>query len=262
MGGLAASELDYRLDCHRALSFGFLPEPYLLKNKKEAEELLRNYTATYLKEEIQAEALTRNISGFSRFLVLLAERSGQILDLSKVASRAKVSRTSTLRFMEILEDTLVGWRVKSYEGAGNADVIAHPKFYFFDPGVLNGLLGNFKASADRVGMLMEHLVFSQIRNSLAASHQRARIEFFRTRHGVEVDFIVTLEDETVWAIEVKIGAVSEEDLRSLQIFRAYLSSAQKKRVKMAVVSLRESRVRVKDGIIILGLNELMREMGL
>jgi predicted AAA+ superfamily ATPase len=262
LGGLAANELNYHLDCRRALSVGTLPEPYLVRESRTAEILLRDYSSTYLTEEIQAEALTRNLAGFSRFLLVLAEHSGNILDLSKLSSKAKVSRTSALRFIEILEDTLIAQRIESHVEAGEADVIRHPKFFFFDPGVLNGLLENFTASADRSGRLMEHLVYSQIRNSLNASDRRGKVEFFRTRNGVEVDFVVTLEQNEVWAIEVKAGQVSDEDLKPLLIFRDYLPYDRKRHLKLAVVSLAESRRRVRKDCAILGLNELLREMRL
>jgi len=262
LGGLAASELDYRLDCRRALSVGTLPEPYLTRESRLAENLLRDYSANYLAEEIQAEALTRNLPGFSRFLLVLAEHSGNILDLSKLASKAKVSRTSALRFIEILEDTLIAQRVDSHQEAGEADVIRHPKLFFFDPGVINGLLDNFNVSSDRSGRLMEHLVYSQIRNSLNASDQRAKVEFFRTRNGVEVDFVVTREQNEVWAIEVKAGQVSDDDLKPLLIFRDYFPSDRRKHLRLAVVSLAESRKRIRKDCAILGLNELLREMKL
>ncbi len=80
MGGLSLKELNYEIDVSKALSVGFLPEPYLEKNKNVAEKLLESYSQTYLKEEVQAEALTRNLQGFIRFLNVMAESSSRILD--------------------------------------------------------------------------------------------------------------------------------------------------------------------------------------
>lgn len=262
LGGLVSSELHGQLDCPRALSRGTLPEPYLTFDPMEAQAHLRDYSATYLKEEIQAEALTRNLSGFSRFLLVLAAQSGNILDLSKVSSKAKVSRTSALRFIEILEDTLIAARVPSHRGLPQADVVSHPKLYFFDVGVLNGLLENFTISADRVGRLMEHLVYSQLQHSLWACQRPGIIEYFRTRHGVEVDFLVTLGNDERWAIEVKSGTVQESDLDALLRFRNYLPSRQRKSTRLAVVSLQEGSKRLKHDCSIMGLNELLREMQL
>jgi len=262
MGGLAASELGHKLDCRKALAVGTLPEAYLGKNLAESQTLLRDYSATYLIEEIQSEALTRNLAGFSRYLLALAAQAGNVLDLSKSASKAKVSRSSAARFIEILEDTLIAERLPVYAAAGEADIIKHPKLFFFDPGVLNGLLENFTVSADRTGSLMEHLVYNQIRNSLHALDRRALISYFRTRNDVEVDFVVTLDSGEIWAIEVKAGSVSDDDIKPLLILKDYLSTEQKKKLRLAVVSPREGQKRMKSGCLILGLNELLEEMGL
>lgn len=193
---------------------------------------------------------------------MLAEQSGSVLDISKTASKAKVSRTSAVRFLEMLEDMLVAARLGSYREAEAADVVSHPKLYFFDVGVLNGVLENFTASGDRRGRLLEHLVYSQIQHSLWASQRRGKIECFRTRHGVEVDFVVTLEDETVWAIEVKAGAIEDSDLSALMKFREYVAPRLRKRLRLVAVSLKEGPRRMKQGVKVLGLNELLREMKL
>jgi predicted AAA+ superfamily ATPase len=147
----------------------------------------------------------------------LAAHSGHILDFSKISAKAKVSRSSCTRCVEILEDTLIAQRVSIFDEATNANVIQHPKLYFFDVGVLNGLLNNFTVSEDRKGLLFEHLLCSQIRNSATAKDLPCEITYFRTRHGIEVDFIVKLKGK-VWAIEVKTGDVAATDLKGLKAF--------------------------------------------
>ena len=112
------------------------------------------------------------------------------------------------------------------------------------------------------GLLAEHLVYSQLRSSLSAADRRGEIEFFRTRNGVEVDFIVTLEGQETWAIEVKSGQVSEEDLKPLLLFRDYVPFGRRSSLRLAVVSLGDAQKRTRKGCLILGLNELLREMGL
>ena len=115
LGPLVAAELDYKMETARILSRGSLPEIYLEKNEKEAIHILKSYVANYLKEEIKAEALTRNL--------------------------------------EILEDTLIGQRIFPFEELSEkADLIKHPRFYFFDTGIYNSLVGNFTPSLDRVGV--------------------------------------------------------------------------------------------------------------
>lgn len=254
LGGLCAQELNYHIDVRKALSVGFLPEPYLEKDKNTSIKLLETYATFYLKEEIQAESLTRNLQGFMRFLNKMAETSGSILDFSKISSKSSVSRASCIRFLEILEDTLVGSRVETFKENHHADVIKHPKFYFFDPGVLNGLLNNFVPSSDRIGKLFEHVVYSQLLNSAYALDLKIEIYYFRTRNDVEVDFIVRWKNK-IYAIEVKTGNIDKSDLSGLEIFRQYYPAVH----KCIAVSNKESH-RMLNSIIICDLIGLVQEM--
>lgn len=254
--GFAAQELNYELNIKKAMSYGFLPEPYLEKKENISSEILKNYSATYLKEEIQAEALTRNIQGFARFLNVLAESFSSIIDFSKLSSKAKVSRSMAIRFVEILEDTLVAQRVNSFKEALGADVIHHPKLYFFDPGVLNGLLNNFNVSADRMGPIFENTVYAQLRNSFLANNIDYEMYFFRTRNGSEVDFIVRF-NKKVWAIECKGGQVRADDLNGLKSFKKYYPQ-----VDQCVVVSPFERKRSLEKTLVCNLNELIREMNL
>ena len=254
MAGLSIKELGYKLNIEKALSHGFLPEPYLEKNYALAEKILDTYSHSYLKEEIQDEALTRNLQGFMRFLNSLAELSGTILDFTKLATKSKVSRSSLTRFIEILEDTLIGQRLEVFDLAKEADIIKHPKFYFFDPGVLNGLLSNFNVSSDRKGNLLEHLIFAQLKNSAMALDQKIEIYYFRTRSDVEVDFVIRWKKKW-YAIEVKSGEVSKSDLAGLKIFRDYYPAVN----RCFVVSLKEKK-RTLDQITICGVTELLNEL--
>lgn len=216
IGPLSVAELKYNLDTEKALSLGCLPEPYLWNNKTAAEKLLLTYSGIYLKEEIQSESLTRNLEGFSRFINVAAETSGQILDFSKIAKQAKIERKIASRFFEILEDTLVATRLEVYEKT-TADIKKRPKFYFFDTGVLNGLLGNFRVSAERKGMLFEHLVINQVLSSAQSRDKNVKLSYFRTRSGYEVDLIVEIEGKT-FAAEIKSGVVDSHDAQKLQRF--------------------------------------------
>jgi predicted AAA+ superfamily ATPase len=256
LSGFCARELDFEINFDKALRFGFLPEPYLDDDEVSSQKLLVSYASAYLTEEIQAEALTRNIEGFARFLKVMAEKAGQILDYSKLSTKSKVSRTSLVRFVELLEDTLIARVIDSFNESDEAQVVRHPKLYFFDVGVLNGLNQNFTASPDRVGILSEHLVLNQMVNSSLAQGRNLEFSFFRTRHGAEVDFVVK-EGSELWAIEVKTGKVDESDLNGLKIFKHYYP-----RVKnLYAVSTSEKRRSIK-GVTICSVIDLLKDMNL
>jgi len=221
MGPIVSSEVGHALDTATALMYGTLPAILQEPSARDREKTLRTYAAIYLREEVQAENLTRSLEGFSRFLTLIGEWSGSHLDLAKVASAAQVSRPSAGRWTDVLEDTLLVHRVNAFAKSTTRRLVQHPRIFFFDVGVLNGLLGNFVASNDRIGALFEHLVYAQLVHSAAAFDEDVRISSFRTEHGAEVDFIVEKNGET-WAIELKASrTVTQSDLRGLARFADY-----------------------------------------
>lgn len=219
LGPLCSAELNYDLNIKRALSYGCLPEAYLNSSDAFSNKLLSTYSGVYLKEEIQAEALTRNLEGFSRFIVAAAESSGQILDFSKLAKQAKIERKNCVRFYEILEDTLLAYRIEVFDKT-NADIKKRPKYFFFDTGVLNGLLDNFVASGDRKGLLFETLVIAQLLASAKARDKKLNLTYFRTRAGYEVDLVVEV-NRKVYAVEIKSGQITASDAKRLENVTSY-----------------------------------------
>ena len=257
LGPLVAAELDYKVDIKKALEFGSLPDPWTSSDPGYRRQLLQTYAATYLKEEIQVELRLRSLEGFSRFLMVAAENSGKYLDLSKIAARARVPRQAAVRYFEILEDTLVAHKVERFDGAGDADLVKHPRFFFFDVGVLHGILRNFEASSDRIGSLFEHFIFSQIHYSAKARNTDVKISGFRTRNGVEVDFIVEKE-KALFAIECKATAhVIDSDTNSLHRFSEYCS---RKHELLLVVPSGHSKKMGK--VWVLPWTEALKRMGL
>lgn len=219
LGPLIAAEMAYKFDTKKILSLGALPEVYLETEAGPAEHLLKSYAANYLQEEIKAEALTRNLEAFARFLNEVILSVGQFIDHTKMAKKIKISRHSIPRYFEILEDTMIGYRVFPFSGLiESADIIRHPKFYLFDNGVYNGVLQNFVPSADRIGPLSEQLIYTQILHSSWARNLNVTISSFRTRSGMEVDFIVETKNGPT-AVEVKSNDnISADDCDGLIFF--------------------------------------------
>jgi predicted AAA+ superfamily ATPase len=221
LGPLSCGELDYSIDTRQALSIGTLPGIWTEENEEARRKTLQSYAATYLKEEVQAESLSRNLEGFARFLHAVAAWAGNFLDLAKIATTACVARQTAVRYFEVLEDCLVVQRVDAFAKSLTKRLVQHPRFFFFDVGILNGLLGNFVASSDRIGRLFEHLICNQIQNEASTRDVQIRISAYRTEHGAEVDFVVEKEGDT-FAIEVKASqTVAASDTRGLQNFRDY-----------------------------------------
>jgi len=256
LGPLAAAEIGDSFDVRRALEMGTLPEPYLEQDRSLGEKILQAYGGTYLKEEIQAEALSRKLEGFSRFIMVAAATSGGWLDFSKLAQNARVSRTSTVRYFELLEETLLARRVFPYPAAPRADLVKHPKLYFFDCGVLNGLLGNFVASADRIGNLFEHLLVCQLQALAMAHDKEIEIHTFRTRGGLEVDFVVRIGKQT-WAIEAKASTnIREHDADGLEAASSHFPDGTRR----VIVTLGGASRRFRNGVEVLAMSVFLKEL--
>lgn len=258
LGPLVASELASEIDNRMLLSIGSLPGIYFERSDPiECQRVLRSYASTYLKEEIQAEALTRNIEGFARFLYIAAASATQFLDFKKSASEAAVPFQSARRYFEILEDTLIVQRCTAFAKSDRRRLIQHPRYFFFDNGVLNALLENFEVSSDRKGMLFENLLFSQILHSADSFDKPIRISTYRTEAGAEIDFIVELE-KNVWAIEAKASErVSSISQRGFDSFKMVFGKPFRK----VIAYLGETPMEI-DGVSVLPWQTCLQEMGL
>src|SRR5262245_23458623 len=129
-------ELGAGFDLDAALTHGTLPVIWTAQSRREA---LVAYVQLYLKEEIQAEALVRNLPGFVRFLPIAALFHGQTLSTAALARDAEVSRTTVAGYLEILEDTLLAFRLPAYEGRLRVRERRHPKLYWIDAGLVRAI---------------------------------------------------------------------------------------------------------------------------
>lgn len=255
---LSIGEIGKDWDESLALSFGTLPGIYSTRDPKERKKILQSYSNQYLKEEILAEALVRRVDGFVRFMSVAAADSGNFVDYSKMSKKAKCPRQSAVRHFEILEDTLIIRKIDNdpHLDPDQVDLIKHPRFFFFDQGVLNALRGSFDLATDRIGNLYEHLVFNQVMNSATANDLDAKIYNFRTRGGLEVDFIVSLEGQR-FAVECKSSStVNSSELSSLNGISKYYKKIGK------ILIYRGTREYKHDGVWIVPLPKALDIMGL
>ncbi|MBI2840166.1 MAG: DUF4143 domain-containing protein [Acidobacteria bacterium] len=122
------------------LRYGSLP---VIWKSVVREESLEAYVHTYLREEIQAEALVRNLPGFARFLPVAALFHGQVLSVSGLARDAGVARTTVNGYIEILADTHLAWLLPAFEGKLRVKERKHPKLYWVDPGIVRAIRREF-----------------------------------------------------------------------------------------------------------------------
>ncbi len=201
---LTSAEMDHSAPIERLLRYGSLPLSVLADDDADREDFLRAYVTTYLAEEIKAEGLVRDLGAYSRFLEVAALAAGQRTNVSGLSRDAGVSRETTRGYFEVLVDTLIGDWLPAYRPRAKVKEAALPKFYWFDPGVLNAAAGGFDQPmpADWNGVLLEHLVHHELRAYLHYSSTRGSLGYWATPSGTEVDF-VWWHGARMVAIEVK-----------------------------------------------------------
>jgi len=218
---LSAWELEDALDLTRALSLGTLPGIY--SDTVSGRETLESYATSYLREEVQAEALVRDVGSYARFLDLAADHSGLWINYSKLASDAEIPKETLRRYYQILEDTLLVFRVAPFASrAQHRRVSQRDRFLFFDLGVRNALLGQLRRTPSQRerGHLFEEWLLLQCIYFARAHHLPWKLLGFRTDAGLEVDGVLDLGDRYL-AIECKLGSnVGSADLRGLHAFTA------------------------------------------
>ena len=211
---LCYPEVD-ALELEQVMRSGMLPPHFLSVDPMEE---LRAYVADYLKEEIAAEALTQNIPAFSEFLRVAALTSSELLNYVNVARETGVSHKVVRSYLDILEETWLGFRVPPWRKSRKRRMIGTEKFYLFDVGVANFLAGGQPGiGTPEFGKSFQHYLLMELKAYQAYRQPELPIHFWRTSTGYEVDFL--LGDREV-AIEIKgSGRVHEGDLRSLAALR-------------------------------------------
>ena len=205
-------EIKDQFDLPKALTIGTLPEVYL---QDYGPEILNSYVAGYLREEIQAEAFTKDLASYSRFLNLAAELSGQYMNYSKVASDSEINKETIRRYMEILSDTLLIEIIPSYTDVDKKRRARQKeKFIFFDLGVRNFLLGKQNTSAfsrEEYGHLFEQWFILQIIYFNKLYKKNWKISTYRDAMGVEVDLVIDTS-EACFAVEIKSSVRAQEKM--------------------------------------------------
>ncbi|MFY9340860.1 MAG: AAA family ATPase [Planctomycetota bacterium] len=237
MGPLSAREVK-GFDLEHAFRAGLIPM-HLLSTEPARD--LRAYVADYLREEIAAEAAVQNMPAFTDFLRVAALTSSELLNYENVARECGVSAKVVRGYFQILEDTLLGWRLPPWTRSRDRRMILTEKFYLFDVGVTNHLARRSPVAGNTdFGKSFEHWVLMELTNYRRYRAPDLEIAFWRTSSGQEVDFV--LGDMEV-AIEVKSASrVHEGDLRGLDALR------DSHRTKHALLVCSESQPRVMNGV--------------
>jgi predicted AAA+ superfamily ATPase len=213
-----AAELGAAFDLQRALRIGLVP---LVWQAPDPQATVAAYASLYLREEVQAEALVRQVGDFARFLEVISFSQGNLINLAALAREAEIPRKRAESYLAILEDLLLGYRLPVFQRRAQRQLVQHQKFYFFDAGVFRSLRprGPLDSPEEIEGMALEGLVAQHLRALCQLRGNGTTLSFWRTRSGLEVDFVVYGPDVFVAVVVKRSARVHGGDLAALRAFR-------------------------------------------
>jgi len=252
---LLPEELGADFDLETVLRYGSIA---VIWNQEDRDEALEAYAQMYLKEEIKAEALVRNLSGFARFLPIAALCHAQVVNTSSISRDAGVSRSTVQGYLEVLEDTLMTFTLPAYEARLRVRERTHPKLYWIDPGVVRAMKNHHGPVAqEERGALLEGWIASVL-----YAYQQHRQLFDSWSYWspteadqLEVDFLLERERHFL-AIEVKSSRqIHNGHFKGLRAI-ADLSGLQTR----ILLYTGDSRQKTEDGIHVLPLADMLKEL--
>lgn len=248
-----AAELGDSFDLEAALRVGMVP---VVLGSPSPIDTIRAYNALYIREEVQAEGLVRNIGQFSRFLESISFSHGSTLNLANVSRETQVGRKTVEGYLEILEDLLIAFRIPVFTRRASRGLATHPKFYMFDAGMFraNRPVGPLDSTSEIDGAALEGLVAQHLLAWCDYTGGGHSLHYWQTRSKVEVDFVVYGESQ-FQAIEVKNSAtVRPAHLAALKAFGADYPEARR-------WLLYRGRERLLiDGIMCIPVDEFLRSL--
>ena len=226
-------------DLNKYLITGGLPMSYL---SSHPWDYLYNYLDTYLKEEIQAEALVRNLANYHRFLESAANYNTQILNFTKIANDAQLSPNTVRDYYGILEDTLIGYLLPAWTKSKKRKALQTAKFYFFDLGIVHAIreVEHLEPQSDLYGRAFEHFIINEIRAYLSYKGIRKKMFYWQSTSQYEVDLIIG----DIIAIEIK----SSNKVIPKQDYKGLRAIAEEKKWKHLLVVSRDEVEQQQYGI--------------
>lgn len=218
---LSYLELGKPVDLCPYLIYGCYPQ---IVQQREKQPLLSELYKQYINRDIVEILQLGKPAVVEKMMTLLAHSSGQLLNYQTLASDCHVSVSVINNYMDVLEQTYVIKRVKPFVGNKRAEITSNPKCYYLDNGFRNQALGNFAGIENRTdgGLLVESAVFQEIYKFKVQHFMDYNVHYWRTKNGAEVDFVIRVNDEKIYPIEVKYQNFSKPTVS--RSFRSFLDA--------------------------------------
>jgi len=231
---------------HLVLRGGY-PEALSRPNERRSQDWLRSYLTSVLTKDLVDIADIEKITELPRFVRLLAQHSGQLVNYSELGSSIDVTYKTSQRYIKLLETVFLVSTLQPWYTNAIKRIVKTPKVHFLDAGVLavsrGATFDRMKTHRAEFGPLLESFVFGEIVKLLTGSAIQATPYHFRDQQMREVDIVLERNDGTIVGIEVKASAtVTAGDFAGLRA----LAEACKKKFAFGVV-LYDSDTRVFFG---------------
>jgi predicted AAA+ superfamily ATPase len=226
-------------------------------HEEDAYEFLRSYTETYLKEEVAAEGLVRNIGPFAKFLDIAAANNGETVNFNNIARECSVSLKTVQQYFQILEDTFLAFRVPAWTKSERRRLVSHPRYYLFDTGVTNALAHTLmdQLNPKVFGRRFEQFVICQLMARIHYKRLDRQLYYWRTNHGAEVDLLLCEGSRIVCALEIKSSQnIAGEQLGGLKSF-----ILDNPGIPAYVLGDRQNRRSLHDNITVINWDEFILE---
>lgn len=236
-------------DLIKACNNGMLPRHYLTN---DPENRLEGYIGNYLHQEIEAEAITRKIGVFTRFLTAAAFTDGEMVNYNNIASECGVSVNTIRGYFDILQDTMIGYMLPAFTTTKKRRLIKSPKFYFFDIGLVNHLLDrhNITPGSADFGHALEHLFVQELFAYVSYRKLRKTLSYWRTTSGYEVDLVYGNAE-----VAIEIKSSTEVQSRHLHGLKAF--AEEHPQARLIAASLDDTH-RMMNGVEIWPIEELLQ----
>lgn len=215
---------EFTAPWEKRLLLGSLPG--IVIDNSNPEQSLRSYVHTYLREEVLEEALVRKVDAFSRFLELAGQQDGETINASSIGRAARIAPNTVLQYFQILEDTLMGYRLHGWSASVKKQLRTAPKFFLFDHGVGSALRGELRIElsprTSRFGKLFERFLIQEAFRLNDYAQLDLKLSYWQTNTGQEVDLLVSRgAGQPLAAIEIKSGDnPSDADWSGLHSFHS------------------------------------------
>lgn len=217
---LSVFEIEENFDLNSVLTWGSLPEIFDMQSEREKKAYLKSYCSTYLKEEILLEQLIRKLPPFRKFLNVLAQSNGKLINYEKFARQVGVDNKTIQSYVEILEDTYLGLLLRPHHPSLRKNQLKSPKFYFFDTGVVRQLAGyidiQLNPATSLYGDLFESFMIQEVHKINHYLELNFSLSFFTTKSGFEIDLILSKAKKRIFIEFKSSDSIDESEVSHLE----------------------------------------------